>query len=569
MLSFSTTLGTLVLTMATAVAQTLVIPAAATNAEIGSTPNVWPNNVVRVQCIYDSSHFTSQLAVPAPISIDRLEFRLANAATTNIVIYGSVHAYLSYSAVDYLTPSTTFANNRTVPMPTTPNRMGSVTTLAVPGSSPNGYFVDMPLQTPFVYDPTLGQDLLLELVIWSYATPNVGNQTSSASNVVSHRCNSIRAFGSTSALTGTQSAFPPVVRIGYTPVANAAYSTPIGQGCYQLERSFYELFPGAANDLSGQTVTMFPNATGGYDVTTGAGGAVLPPTGAGLALGDDVVSPALVLPFTFDYPGGSTDTIYVDSNGSILLGATGPTTNGGTPGDLLNAPTPRIAAAMMDLLPDGATNVANVFAESAPGNPGVFLITWNGVPCFGAGTPSTFQIALVDNGTSDLVEIGYQTLVNDSTSDNGRCITGFSLGNGALDGGSIDLTAGPFSTTVDTLPMRATALTRPFTNANWNLRLTDIPATGTIGVAVFGVADPGIDDLFFVGLPGCGLRSTLDLQLPFSPTGPTHDYGIFLPADPTLNGLLLFSTAAVFTNPPQNSFGAVTANGVQGNLGLF
>jgi hypothetical protein len=545
-------------------AQSLIVPDVAATAEVGNTPNIWPNNVVRLQCFYDTSHFAA-LSPQAPIAIDRLEFRLVNGGTTNLVIYGSVHAYLQYSAVDYATPSTTFANNRSAPLGT-PNYQGPVSTLAVPGTAPNGWFVDLPLQVPFVYDPTLGQDLLLELVIWSLPTPNVGNSTSSGSNVAAHRCNSIRRFGSTTDSTGTQSAFPPVLRLGYTPVANAAYNTSLGQGCYRYHRSFYELFPAASADLGGQTVTMLPNAGGGYDVVTQGGGAVIAPTTTGLALGDDVVSPAVTLPFTFDYPGGSTSTIHVDSNGNILLGASGPSTNANTTAGLLGSPIPRIAAALTDLLPDGATNVANVYAQVDPNNPAAFLITWLNVPCFGGAAPATFQIALLDNGTSDVVELRYQTLVNDSTSYAGRCLVGFSPGNGASDPGSSDLTAGPISTSVDTPPLALAALTRPRLDHDWDLRLANIPANGVIGVDVYGLADPGLDDLFFVGLPGCGLRSTLDIVNAWLVGGSTHDYGLSLPNDPSWAGLVFYTTSAVFTVPPPNDFGAMTANGIAGTL---
>ena len=562
-------LSALALTASMALAQaTLIVPDGAANAQIGTTPNVWPANVVRLQCFYDTSHFTSQLSPVVPITIDRLEFRLANAATTNIVVYGSVHAYLSYSAVDYTTPSTTFANNRTVPMPATPNYNGPVTTLAVSGSSPNDWFVDLPLQVPFTYDPSLGQDLLLELVIWSLPTPNTGNSTSSASNVANHRCNSIRRFGSTTDSTGTQSAFPPVVRFSFQPVANAAFNVTLGEGCYRAYRSFYELFANATNDLSGQTTTLLPNADGGYDVQTAAGGGVVAPTTPGLALGDDQVSTAVTLPFTFDYPGGSTNQVFVDSNGNVLLGATGPSTNAGDVGNLLNSPAPRLAAALTDLLPDGATNAANVHAEVDPGDAGTFLITWNGVPCFGSVTPSTFQIALIDNGTADVVQFRYGVLVNDATTFGGQCLTGFSLGNGAFDPGSVDLTAGPISTDADTPPVGVVALTRPVLDGPWNLRTVDIPPTGLVGVDLFGLADPGIDDLFFLGLPGCGLRSTLDIQNGWIVTGATHDFGLVLPNDPSWNGLIFYTTSAIFTLPPQNAFGAVTANGIAGVLGL-
>lgn len=565
--------GAIVLSTAAALAQTVIVPSAAANVEIGSTVNVWRAGACRVQCFYDSTNFTSQLTA-APITITAVEFRLANAIATNIVTYSGVQLFLSYSAVDYLSPSTTFASNRTLPAGSPTNFTGSVTTLPVAGTSPNGWFVNITLATPFVYDPSTGQDLLMELVLPSNPSPLLGNSISSGSNVPVHRANSMRfvGAGAATALTGTQSAFPPVVRFAYSPVPNAAFNVAHGQGCYQLERSFYETFAASSNDLDGKTVTMTKNANGGYDVITTVGAAVTAPVTAGLALGDDVVSPAIVLPFTFDYAGGSTNTIYVDSNGCLLLGGTGPSTTGASPASLLNAVTPRLAAAMTDLHPDGATNVANVFAGVDPGNSNVFLVTWNAVPCFNnvapTGLVSTFQIALFDNATDDAVQFRYQTLVNDSTTNQGRCTTGFSLGAGAFDPGSSDLTAGPISTVADTPPVALTALSRPKTNSSWNLQVSNIPPSCWVVVSVFGLSDPGIDDAGIFGLPGCGLRSSLELLNAHLPAGPTLTYGLALPDDPTLNGVIFYTTAAAFVDPPQNPLGALTTNAIEGNLGL-
>jgi len=556
----------LLLTSATVVAQTVIVPVAAVNVEVGSTVNVWRAGTGRTQSIYDSSHFTTQIA-PLPVIINQVEFRLKNNDVTNIITYPNVEIHLQYAAVDYLAMTTTYATNRSAPLGT-PNFAGPVTTVAVSGSAPNDYFIQIPLTTPFTYDPTLGTDLLMEIVILTAPTPLMSNSCSTGSNVVNHLVNSTRTVGAPTALTGTASAFAPVARFTYSVVPGAAFNTSLGQGCYTRARSFYEVFQVSANDLSGQTVTMVQNVDGGYDVFSSPGGAITAPTLPGLALADDVVSTAITLPFTFNYPGGSTNTIYVDSNGSILLGATGPSTNVATGPTLLNAPTPRIAVAMMDLLPDGVTNIDNVFAEVDPSNPNIFLITWNGVPCFGATNPSTFQLALVDGGANDLVEMRYQTLINDSTSSAGRCLVGFSLGNGALDAGPTDLTAGPFSTVTDVAPLALTALSRPKIDSNWNTRLSNIPPTGVIGLDVYGLADPGVDDLFFVGMPGCGLRSTLDIQNPWLVAGSTHDYFLVLPLEPSWNGLVFYTTSAVLTVPPQNDFGAMTANGIAGTLGL-
>jgi hypothetical protein len=449
-------------------------------------------------------------------------------------------------------------------------------TLPVAGTSPNGYFLDVPLQTPFVYDPSLAIDLLMEIVVLTNPSPLQGNSTECTNNVAAHLANTIRVVDATAAtaLTGVQSRFAPLARFTYAPVADSAYNESLGAGCYQRERSFYEHFPFLANDLAGRTVSMTPTGNGGYDVDTTVGATFTAPTTAGLGLGDDEVSTAIVLPFTFDYPGGSTDTVYADSNGCLLLGASGPSVNGGSVPELLLAETPRLAAAFCDLEPDGMTNVDNVFAEPDPGNPNSYVFTWLNLPTFqtgGAphtGLTSTFQIVLIDNGTNDVVLYRYQSLNNDSTSDSGGCVTGFSLGNGAIDPGPSDLTAGPISTFADQLPVALTALSRPFINATWSLHVTNVPPTCPFVLTIFGFADPGIDDGGFIGLPGCGLRATPDLTGIVFPAGSIADYGLALPNDPGLNGVVFHTTVAAFTNPPQNALGALTANGIAGHLGL-
>jgi hypothetical protein len=577
MIRFFSLGSAIALSTATALAQlpTVVVPAAAENVQIGSTVNIWRAGLSRTQAIYDSTNFSPQ-APNVPLVISDVEFRLANGEMTNIVTYPSVEIYLQYSANDYLTPSTTFANNRTIAPGTLPNYAGSVTTLPVAGTAPNDYFINIPLQTPFTYDPTIGQDLLMEIVILTNPAPLTGNNISSGSNVVNHKANSIRVTGTTSptALTGSQSAFPPVARFTYLPVTDPGFNVSLGQGCYTRARSYYEVFPFLSNDVSGNTVSMTINSNGGYDVSMAPGGTVTLPTTAGLALGDDVVSSAINLPWTFEYPGGSTNTVYVDSNGCLLLGASGPSVNGGTAPELLNAVTPRLAAAFCDLLPDGATNVANVLAEVDPGNPNVYLFTWLNVATFqtgGApptGLTSTFQIALVNNGTNDVVQYRYQSLKNDSTSDAGACVVGFSLGGGAIDLGASDISAGPISTWADTLPVTLNGLTRPVVNLPWNLRVTNVPPTCPFVLTIFGLTDLGVDDAFFIGLPGCGLRSDLILTDVVFPAGSIANYGIVMANDPTLNGVIFYTTVAAFTNPPQNDLGVLTSNGIAGHIGL-
>lgn len=116
-------------------------------------------------------------------------------------------------------------------------------------------------------------------------------------------------------------------------------------------------------------------------------------------------------------------------------------------------------------------------------------------------------------------------------------------------------------------PLTLTPTSLPRVNSNWSLTLTNLPPNGVFGVEILGLSDPGLNDLTLVGLPGCGLRASLDRLTVFGPTGPSHIQSTFLPNSSALVGRNLFATAAVFQSPPVNAFGAITANGVQGAIG--
>lgn len=294
--------------------------------------------------------------------------------------YPSVEIYLQQSANGHAAISTTFASNRTVAHPTTPNYAGAVNVNTASGTTPNDWVIKLPLTNSFTYYPDQS-DLLLEIVILAAPVPATASSMSCGFNVAAHACNSVRSVGSMTALTGTLSAFAPVVRLGYTDVPGGARHVTYGAGCTTHSRSFYEAFAISTADLGGSTVAMTQNLTGGYDVSTTAGAAVVAPTSVGLALADDAVSGAIALPFTFDYPGGSTGSVFIDSNGSVLLNGTAASNIGGSASVLLTSPVHRLCPSMQDLLPDGVTNLDNVFAEADPSNPTtVFLITWRNVP---------------------------------------------------------------------------------------------------------------------------------------------------------------------------------------------
>lgn len=563
MKSFSTICSAIALTSIAALAQNVVAPAIFANAEGGTTGNVWRAGTNRVQCFYDSTNFLAQ-GVGGPIRINSIDFRLGGGLSTAIVNYPSVEIHLQNSAVNYLTPSTTFATNRSTPLGT-PNYAGPVDTVAVAGTTPNGYFISIPLTTPFDYDPTTGVDLLMEIVILAVPTPNTGNTISAGFNAAQHLCNSVRSVGSTVAVTGTVSAFAPVANFNYSLVPNAAYVEAIGDGCYYHAASIFEDFAGNANDLSNSTITLIRNTNGGYDALWAPGSTIIPPTGTGLALGDDAASAVITLPFTMNYPSVNSTAMIVDSNGSIGVAGTVGSMTAFTPNDVFSQLNVRVAPAAMDLLPDGATNVRNVFHNVDPGNPGIYLITWSDVPCFGgSGAGSTFQIALIDNGTDDIIEFRYGTVINDSTSQGGQMFTGYCLGAGSTQPAPIDFTVGG-SSVAEAFGLGLAVTNRPITGTNWNLVTTDIPAGALLGVTVIGLSDPGIDDLFFLGAPGCGLRASLDAINAFLVTGTTQNWVLPVAATPSLVGIEVYTTSAV--NSTENSFGFITSNGVKGTVG--
>ncbi|MBK8096982.1 MAG: hypothetical protein IPK26_07740 [Planctomycetes bacterium] len=560
--------------------QEAILPASSYFTNTGTSTLTWRTTAFRFQMVYDTTHFTNQ-GVTGPITISRLRFRpgsgVVNAGGS---VYGTVNVQLSSCPLDYTAMSTAFATNRGGDNATC--FTGSVTTLPAAGTTPNTYIIDIALTTPFVYDPTLGLDLCVEVD----ATAPVPNTvpTMATTNVLAQgvRRNSAATTGAT---TGALSTFGSELLIdftgpgGYTSWGRSG-NTVQGVGCYTTARSFYESFPGtepvSSNDLSNKTVTMIQNGNGGYDVVTTPGATVVPPTGTGLAMLDDSESAAQLLPFTFDYPGGSTTSVVVGSNGYINLnGATnGSLVLGGTPmattllnGQIVTTLVGRhiLAASLQDLEPDGALNVDNVFANVDPNNPNIFLITWQNVNCWHATTQptparSTFQIALIDGGVADTVEFRYQTLVNDSSNLSGEAATGFSLGSGSVNPGSSDLTAGVISTGVPEQAGLTMTSTAPLIGSTLTHTVSNIPGTALISARLLGfIPVPGVD----LGplAPGCKQwidSTTAASELIF--TNPTGTANLAIPYIPGLLGAVLYAQGASLV-PGVNTLGLLTTNG--------
>lgn len=119
---------------------------------------------VRVQYFQDSTAFTGQ-GVTTPIRITRLRYRAdAIANTWSGGVYPSVQIDMSTCPVDHTAVTSTFANNHGPDRTTVFN--GPVTvTGGAGGSIPGPWHVDVALTTPFVYDPTGGADLAIDVML--------------------------------------------------------------------------------------------------------------------------------------------------------------------------------------------------------------------------------------------------------------------------------------------------------------------------------------------------------------------------------------------------------------------
>jgi hypothetical protein len=340
-----------------------------------------------------------------------------------------------------------------------------------------------------------------------------------------------------------------------------AMNTTLGAGCIASYASFYENFAAPAGfDLANTSMSMLFTGAG-YLAVPGIT-TYVPPTAAAtpLALTDDSQT-TVTLASPFPHAGGATSTMSVCSNGYVSVDATG---NG-------TAYTPTAAAMLAapntgwwnwhDYNP-GAAGSGQVKFEQANG---VAYVTWDGVYSFGQTVADTFQMQFeLATGNVHLVW-GAMGLVGNAY------LVGFSPGGASADPGNRDLSATlPAAFTLgsgDILPLTLTATSRPVTGTNWDMTVGNVPVTGLIGVDVYGVSDPGINDLFFLGAPGCGLRASIDVTVGWAVGSPTHGLSLPIPNTPSLVNFNLYVTSAVFQVPAVNAFGAITSNGVNGMIG--
>ncbi|MCC7395582.1 MAG: hypothetical protein IT455_00785 [Planctomycetes bacterium] len=538
-----------------AMAQTVSVPSDALIGGYGTSANYFRAGTNRFQMVYDSTHFTSQ-GILAPVSISQIDFEVYTAATFTIVNFPQVDIYLEFAAVDYSAQSTTFASNFINPTPV-PVFSGPVTTQA------GTYYVSIPLTTPVSYDPTAGIDLVLDVVIPTAPTPLTGNTQWCAYSATppGNLCSVIRSVGQPTSATGSYSGYVPIVQFTYTPDPNAGVAVPTGTGCISKFASMYELFDPTANfDLHNSALAFLWNGTS-YDVARV--GTYLPigsvnPVPTALTLADDA---EVFVPFTTgSFPGWTG--LNVCSNGYVAAASGNTLTAAPSANNCMNNPQMAFYS-QRDLDPSSGGQI--LFEES----PGLTMVTYDGVPNWDGGTgaaPCDIQFQFYSNG-----DVFIAWGANMSTNqDNGGILVGYSPGGTSLVPASTDITSitGVLALeAADTYPLTLTSATRPVINTTWNLDVTNIPALIQIGIEIYGFSDPNIPDMFFIGMPGCPLRASLDLLNPWVSIGQTtHSYSLPVPNVPTLLGANIYLQSAMM-DASYNAFGLITSNGIAGTIG--
>ena len=360
-------------------------------------------------------------------------------------------------------------------------------------------------------------------------------------------------------------------RVNYCPVGSGtviATNTTLGAGCGSSYSSFYEHFLTTPSiDLSNTAFAML-NTGSGYVVLPSTA-AFVPPsaTATNLNLGDDAET-AVSLSVPMPYPGGSTTALTVCSNGHIATASNGAAGNyTPTPGAFLGWTNPTWAV-WRDFICNATGNVK--FEEVG----GTAYFTWDGVIGYVGTAPgtvtSTFQFQFdLANGNVTFVFQSMDTVSISGWTGGEGWVVGYSGIGASADPSGTNLSALTAITlgATDVLPLTLAGTTRPVTGASWDLSVSNIPAGGAVGVDVFGLTDPGIDDLFFLGAPGCGLRASLDVTNAWLVAGPAHTYSLPIPNNPVLLNFNLFTTSAVLPFPPTNALGVITANGINGKVG--
>ena len=514
------------------------------------------------QFLYDNEGFLAQGA-PSPILITKLRFR-ADASQAYSWAGGTWSACLvklATSPRDHTDPSTVFAQNLGPDVVTCVNGPITVTPGVSAGPPSVGpWCIDIPLTTPFVYDPVIGGDLTVDINIigasWTGGT-GVGMDSSILSGV-SRVYTMGFSGGYLTTASGSKDLSGLLCEFTYSPLQGYASVNFVGSGCYDRASSFYETFPSGGFDLAGTAqapngLQLVPNSSGGWFVLPGATGWHTP-TSQNLGLLDDGTV-TINLPFAVNTPSGPKSAITISSNGFVWMGAGG--AHGCCEGEAssLLQDAERLCALWQDLDPSLTGSIHFDYDASTQSA----YVTWLAVPEWGhPASTNTFQIAFLAGGAAtelrwqQCANLGHQTLV------------GWSQGNGARDGGPEDLSQPqPFTTEIDSTPVRLRMSPRPILGRIVTFGTLDIPAPSPFTLTLLDVqAVPTGVDLGLFGAPGCNAYtgfSAAALSFFAFVTNGTSSVNVLIPNAPAFQGLNFFAQSMSAT-PSANPLGVLVSN---------
>ncbi|MFK7739331.1 MAG: hypothetical protein AB8H80_03335 [Planctomycetota bacterium] len=352
-----------------------------------------------------------------------------------------------------------------------------------------------------------------------------------------------------------------MVTVATQAPAGSTFATvsSVGTGCggspVQCDAAFYEE-PGF--DLGNSAFTLTYDASGdSYTLDAGQGSWIAPTGATNLNLGDDDQS-TRTLSHTLPFPGGSTGSLNICSNGFVSESSNG-TAYDPSVGSFLGGAT-RWAGLWHDLSPNQGGDV--FFTSNAQRT----VVTWDAVENFSGSLTATFQMQFWANGD---VHVLYQ---NVGVGGN-EYLVGFSIGGGVANPGGIDISNSlngsvTICAGVPVPDLELTASARPIIGTSIDLVTSNVPLTSVGGLSILSLSPiSGGLDLTFLGMPGCFLYQQLDVIDVIPVAGGSGQRSFAFPNDPSLSGVVLYNQgAALVANI--NPFNIVTSNGLALLVGL-
>ena len=480
------------------------------------------------------------LTVNAPLTINQLDVNALGGTGASVLEFWTV-------------PTTWVGNDTNAAAWTLMGSTASVT------ASAQGTPTVAPITSPFVLTPgTYGVAITYVGTLGPAYTNGTGaNQTYSTAEMT------LQAGASGGIFTGAIN--NPRVWNGsiYYSVSGSgtvATRTNYGAGCVSRQSSVYENFASSAQfDLSNSSLSML-NTGNGYLVLPGTTTYVAPSaTAQVLALGDDTEA-AVTLSGSFNYPGGSTGSLTVCSNGYVSVASGNGTAWTPVVATFLNASQTGWWS-WHDYSPNLVGSGQIKFEEVN----GIAYITWDDVWDFGAaaGPGSTSQMQF-DLATGNV----HMLWQNMSAAGNGRLV-GYSPGGASVDPGNRDISATLPSTftlgAADVLPLALTTSARPLAGTSLNFNTSNISATAPFGAITLGFTNPALD-LTPLGMATCSQYTDNLVTLLFLPLGSSTNATAF--NVPNAIGLHILAQAFVY-DPAAGltALGAVSSNGVDLGIG--